>query len=339
MTVTTALFSQITTMLGAEKVTNSQIIQPLWGGYGKLFRVFLRGYSSPSVIVKYVQYPNQPQHPRGWNTLMSHQRKLTSYEVESRWYQDFAQLCSEDCKVPTFIAVEQDQNSMLLIMEDLKTLGLSKTFRSVPPTSDAHFISAMQIRAGLSWLAHFHAEHLQRAATGLWPTGGYWHLQTRPDEHVAMIDSELKSAAEELDFQLKNCRYNTLIHGDAKAANFCFDVTGSQIAAVDFQYVGTGCGIKDVVIFLCSTLPYQQCQAKVPALLNEYFAILTTALKNKLSNDEIAELEQEWRQLYPVAWADYLRFMQGWNPDNWKINSYTEAMAEQGLKQLSLSIA
>jgi len=57
------------------------------------------------------------------------------------------------------------------------------------------------------------------------------------------------------------------------------------------------------------------------------------------SNDEIAELEQEWRQLYPVARADYLRFMQGWNPDNWKINSDTEAMAEQGLKQLSLSIA
>lgn len=339
MTVTTALFSQITRMLNAEKVTNSQIIQPLWGGYGKLFRVFLRGYTSPSVIVKHVQYPNQPQHARGRNTLISHQRKLISYEVESRWYQDFAHLCSANCRVPELVAVEQDEHSMLLIIEDLQNRHLTKTLRSVPPSPSGNYMSEAQIQAGITWLAHFHAEHLGKSAKGLWPTGGYWHLQTRPDEFEAMEDSELKSAAQSLDQKLQDCHYTTLIHGDAKAANFCFDVTGHQIAAVDFQYVGSGCGIKDMVIFLCSSVPYQECQHKAPALLNEYFSVLRMALRHKLSAGEITELEQEWRQLYSVAWADYLRFMQGWNPDNWKINAYSEQMMQQGLDQLAVSLS
>ena len=31
--------------------------------------------------------------------------------------------------------------------------------------------------------------------------------------------------------------------------------------------------------------------------------------------------------MFYVAWADFHRFVKGWSPNHWKINSYTESMA------------
>ena len=56
--------------------------------------------------------------------------------------------------------------------------------------------------------------------------------------------------APELDRRLRAARFQTLVHGDAKPANFCFDARRGAVAAVDFQYVGGGCGMKDVAYLL-----------------------------------------------------------------------------------------
>jgi Ser/Thr protein kinase RdoA (MazF antagonist) len=56
-----------------------------------------------------------------------------------------------------------------------------------------------------------------------------------------------------IDQVLNNCSYQTIVHGDAKLANFCFSKEGA-VSAVDFQYVGGGCGMKDVAYFLGSCL-------------------------------------------------------------------------------------
>lgn len=69
---------------------------------------------------------------------------------------------------------------------------------------------------------------------------------TRPDELSAMKPSHLKGAAEAIDSKLNQCKFQTIVHGDAKVANFCFTPDSKSIAAVDFQYVGSGCGMKDV---------------------------------------------------------------------------------------------
>ena len=74
----------------------------------------------------------------------------------------------------------------------------------------------------LFWLATFHATFMNNSAEGLWDVGTYWHLATRPDELASMEDGKLKNAAAAIDQMLNNCKFQTLVHGDAKLANFCF---------------------------------------------------------------------------------------------------------------------
>ena len=70
----------------AEGLKNLGVVQSLWSGYGSIDRIGLEGTDVQSVIVKRVQ-PGDGGHPRGWNTDLSHQRKLKSYQVESQWYR------------------------------------------------------------------------------------------------------------------------------------------------------------------------------------------------------------------------------------------------------------
>ena len=136
---------------------------------------------------------------------------------------------------------------------------------------DAGFMPATELpgddsgilRAGLDWLAAFHARFVGLVPKDLWPQGTYWHLATRPDELAAMADGPLKRRAAELDRRLNDGPFTTLVHGDAKIANFCALRAGTdagRLAAVDFQYVGAGCGIVDVAYFIGSVLSEQQCQ-------------------------------------------------------------------------------
>jgi hypothetical protein len=51
-----------------------------------IVRYGLEGSEYKSVVIKHVRLPYQSQHPRGWNTDLSHQRKIKSYHVEMAWY-------------------------------------------------------------------------------------------------------------------------------------------------------------------------------------------------------------------------------------------------------------
>lgn len=188
-----------------------------------------------------------------------------------------------------------------------------------------------EIKACLSWLAHFHALFLGVAPEGLWPVGTYWHLETRPDELEAMDDAELKAAAGDIDRILNECRFKTIVHGDAKLANFCFSQSGKDVAAVDFQYVGGGCGMKDVVYFLGSCMDERECEKRVPGLLDYYFSELKLSLKKDI---DFHALEKEWREMFAFAWTDFHRFLLGWRPGHWKINRYSKQLTKEVLRKL-----
>lgn len=85
---------------------------------------------------------------------------------------------------------------------------------------------------------------MSSSITDLSERGNYWHLATRRDEHLKMTNKQLQAAAEQIDQKLRQIKHQTLIHGDAKLPNFCFG--NEAVAAVDFQYVGPGCGLADL---------------------------------------------------------------------------------------------
>ncbi|MEQ8552255.1 MAG: phosphotransferase [Cyclobacteriaceae bacterium] len=315
---------QILRITEAEAITRTASVQTLWSGYGEIKRYFLKGGKYPSIIVKHIQLPEESNHPRGWNTEISHLRKLKSYQVETNWYQHFSQKTNDDCKVPGILKTSEQDGELLLVMEDLDASGY--TGRLQPDN-----VTLADAKGCLSWLAHFHATFMGAEAKGLWPIGTYWHLETRPDEWDRMGNQPLKSAAAAIDERLNTAKYQTLVHGDAKLANFCFHPNG-EVAAVDFQYVGRGCGMKDVAYFISSCFDNQDCERYESELLDEYFNQLEMSLENYT---EFQELKAEWMDLYAYAWADLYRFLDGWSPGHWKLHGYSERMTQQVLDELN----
>ena len=227
--------------------------------------------------------------------------------------------------MPHCLATRHVDDEVLLVLEDLDSSGYPLRKTSV---------SRAEMDACLSWLAHFHACFMGEHPVGLWEIGSYWHLDTRPDELAAMTDGPLRQAAPALDRLLNEAPFQTLVHGDAKLANFCFSERGGNVAAVDFQYVGGGCGIKDVVYFIGSCLDEDDCERWQESLLDRYFSELGKALARYQPAIDVADVEVGWRPLYAVAWTDFYRFLQGWSPGHWKINRYSERLAQQVIADL-----
>jgi len=303
---------------GADSTERGEVIQSLWSGYGEIVRYRLEGVHAPSAVVKHVSFPSEVNHPRGWHNDLSHQRKVKSYEVEMTWYHEWASLCDESCRVPHCYASETIGEEQLMVLEDLDAAG----FPLRRSTLDLDGVALC-----LRWLAHFHATFMGVRPAGLWPVGTYWHLATRPDELAVMDDDDLRDAAPVIDSMLSSGRFQTLVHGDAKLANFCFSADGRSVAGVDFRYVGGGCGMKDVAYFLGSCLNDREHSLYEAELLDGYFKELKRALVVRGSRVEMAALELEWRELFPLAQTDFYRFLVGWMPTHWKINDYNKQVA------------
>lgn len=253
-------------------------------------------------------------------------------EVEAAFYRAYAPRLAGVARVPALLraAAVGASGERLLALEDLDAAGYAaRVCRGA--VADAH------VRACLRWLARLHATFLARAGAprpGLWETGCYWHLGTRPEELAAMEDCALKRAAPAIDRRLAAVRWVTIVHGDAKLANFCFPCPGSvgegegDVAAVDFQYCGGGVGVRDVAYLLGSCLDEEGLERDVERLLVAYFAALRAAAKHVCEDDQNA-VEAEWRALWPWAVADFERFLAGWAPRHWKMNRYTARLADK----------
>ena len=309
----------------ATEIIESEQIQSLWSGYGSIDRIYLNGSQYSSIILKHVKFPNEKNHPKGWNSSLGHERKVKSYQVETNWYKNYAASNDLECRIPSCLASGTINNDVVLLLEDLDSASYDLRKPSL-------FFD--QLKPCLSWLAAFHACHLGSSKQGLWSTGTYWHLATRPEELEALKDTKLKSVADKIDAKLKKAKYQTLVHGDAKLANFCFSEEG-DVAAVDFQYVGGGCGMKDLAYFIGSCLSENDCEKHEIEILYYYFDQLKHYIEHYEQTVDFEALQAEWRSLYPYAWTDFHRFLKGWSPGHWKINSYSEKIAKQVIEELS----
>lgn len=312
------------------KVTKSagcketETIQPLWSDYGRISRYQLHHSLFDTVVVKFISLDASGEHPRGWNTAYSHNRKVKSYKIEANWYEKWSQHCTDNCRIPKLIGSFSEGNNQWIILEDL---NLHFPLRKQQ-------LDLAEVKVCLRWLANFHITFLNHLPTGLWETGTYWHLKTRPDEFKKIEHQELKSKAHLIDELLNQCKYQTIVHGDAKLANFCFAEDGKSVAAVDFQYVGGGCGIKDVAYFLGSCFSGTECELYQGELLDFYFAQLKYACASAKLSVNFEALEHEWRKMYPIACADFTRFLVGWMPSHKKINRYNLKITDAVLSSL-----
>lgn len=289
------------------------LVQVLWGGCGELLRLSWGGQHQ---ILKCIRPPRQASQS------VSDRRKKRSYEIEQAWYRSLSRADSLP-RVANCLAVGEVDGLRLILLEDLADSGFSPT-RSL---QSAHLASALE------WLAQFHASQLGQSREDLWEQGSYWHLETRPEEWQRMPAGSLKSQAGALDRCLRRARYQTVIHGDAKPANFLWDAPARSAAAVDFQYVGRGCGIRDVAYFLDGCLGDEGCQQQAQGWLDHYFARLGEWLR-RLGHGQVAEaVEQEWRALFPVAWADFTRFWIGW-AGHQGLEAYTRDQVERAFSVL-----
>jgi hypothetical protein len=279
---------RICEVTGARAARPGQRIQSLWSGYGEVVRVHLDGAAMDTVVVKHVRPPR-----------VAHPRKLRSYVVERAWYRDWSGRCPAGSRVAHCYGAWAAGSESVFVLEDMDASGFAVRRR---------FLSDANIAGCLSWLAHFHATFLGMPPTGLWEVGTYWHLATRPDELAAMRDRALRLRAPELDARLSGARFLSVVHGDAKPANFCFASDDSAVAAVDFQYVGGGCGMKDVAYLLGACLGSRERDRETARWLDVYFGLLCPLVPAAVASD----LEAEWRGLYDIATLDFDRFLDGW---------------------------
>lgn len=275
----------IATATGARAARRIERLQTLWSGYGEILRVELDGGIAPTAIVKSVRPPART------TGTVSDRRKRRSYDVETAFYRELASRCDDSCRVARLYASRITEGGWLLVLEDLAAAGYADR------RDDAN---GAALDACLRWLASFHARFLGEPCDHL---GTYWHLATRMDELDAIADPALRAAAPVLDAQLSAARFQTILHGDPKEANFCFTRDGRAVAAVDFQYTGRGCAMKDVAYLLHGRAD------PAGAHLDTYFRHLRTVVTR-----DATEIEAEGRALYPIAVRDLQRFLAGWRP-------------------------
>lgn len=296
---------------GGTSARRSARLQSLWAGYGEIVRVDVRGADVESVIVKVIAPPPRARGDRD----VSDARKRRSYEVERTFYERFAGRCTSACRVPRLLGattLRGRDEAQLLVLEDLDLAGYTERRGS----GDAETRDRC-----LAWLAAFHATFFATDQKGLWATGTYWHLATRREE-LARASAEIRALAPRLDARLESCVHRTLVHGDAKLANFCF-ARELGVAAVDFQYVGGGCGVKDVA-YLVSGEPGEE------RAVDAYFVHLRRELEARAIDP--APIEAEWRALYPFACADFYRFLAGWAPEHFARDRHAQAVLREAAR-------
>ena len=295
---------------GARRARRAARLSSLWSGYGEIVRVELEDADVETVVVKSVRPPPRPAGDPG------DARKRRSYDVERAFYTTFAPRCPERCRVARLRGGRATTDEWLFVLEDLDAMGFDQR---------KHGGDASTYDRCLAWLAAFHATFLGDAPTGLWKTGTYWHLATRREE-LTVVDDSIRSIAPVLDAKLAACVHKTFVHGDAKLANFCFARGRSAVAAVDFQYVGGGCGMKDVAYLLAG-------EAEEERALELYFGHLRRELTAR--SVDPAPVEAEWRALYPIACADFYRFLAGWAPSHFARDRH----AQRVLREVTASVS
>ncbi|WP_033104233.1 oxidoreductase family protein [Pseudoalteromonas sp. ND6B] len=298
-----------------ERIAIGETLTSLWSGCGQIVKCQL---DEQACVIKAIKVPDHINHSKIKQSAFALNRKRDSYHVEYTFYQQFSHALPKQAAAIECIKAINKGDEFALVFKDFSKQGYTQA-------------TTENIKAILKWLAQFHAFHLNATFDGLWEQGSYWHLDTRPDEFNNLPKkSDIKQAATQLNNALKQCDYQTLIHGDAKLANFAANSQG-HIRGYDFQYVGAGVGVVDVMYFMTSCLDDSELHKHAQTYLDYYFSKFKKALSHYQPAVNADDVIAQWAHLWPVAWADFYRFLLGWSPEHKKINGYMQAQVNNWL--------
>lgn len=301
------------------RVADPKTIARLWAGMGSVYELTLTaGGETAAIVVKYISLPAAC-------ASIGDERKRVSYHCEAAFYNHghAARLVAAGCAVPRPLLAEVTSEGKLTIcMTRLGGRGGS--------------MGLAQSTAAVCWLARMHAAYwgAERAdaavASGLQEQGGYWYLDTRPDEWASMPqrgwEGRLRLAARAIDERLKAEPMQTVVHGDAKDANMLFtqDASGGAVAAFyDFQYAGKAPPTKDLAYALtCAS----NAAADEDALVGAYHTELTKLLQAQ--GDTPPSLPM-LRESLALAYCDLGRWMSGWGWWGHDLRGKIEAVLER----------
>ena len=205
-------------------------IASLWAGMGTVYTLAIqtRVGNPVSIVAKRVELPRHCDS-------ISDQRKKASYDVEANFYSrgHAERLIANGATVPFPLHVESRAEGVTICMTQVEG-------RSSHRGDSEAFVT---------WLARLHATYWgtsrvdeacgPSSAGGLQAQGCYWHLDTRPEEHMRMGSSgwmgRLRLAARAIDLRLKADPMQSVCHGDAKGANILY-ATGVGGVAMPLVY-------------------------------------------------------------------------------------------------------
>ncbi|KAI8609312.1 kinase-like domain-containing protein [Chytriomyces sp. MP71] len=306
-----------------KQVGNDTRVSSLWDGYGSIVRRQLKHAKTgevASVVVKTVA----PPPSKAASASESFRRKMISYEVERHFYS-----LHHSVTGGPRIARPWDYGKDFVILEDLAV-----EFPEPLPGA----VSLLEAKAAMKWLAQFHGSYwglsgrenpvrsmdpARDCENGVWDQGSYWYLATRGSE-FAQLDAEWKELGRRVDEALAAIpnHLKTLVHGDAKTENIflnrgVLDEDGLPVCAFyDFQYVGWGSGMKDIVYFIMTSL--EELDEGIEAeLLDWYFDCLQAMLQTRkdellIGNDRELFSRNVMMEHYELCCIDWLRFLKGW---------------------------
>jgi thiamine kinase-like enzyme len=280
---------------------NTQVIDTmvdlLQGGVhynvGRVFLTYAEGSASDpqSVIIKMIHDKNgtsvlnkikiyikkkYPWLPFLYNTG-EFIEKLKSYEVELKFYRDFA------CEIPiptpkSYFNYEDYFNFyFLIVLEDLGGYDVGKPDGFSNEASFEIVKNISKLHARFWEKPYFENNH----SNLLLSSGGYWFGDKEMDHSKSInicwektlenfgsfLDPEIVQQAndllipkiqENMDIITKyvhNFPFKTLIHGDYKITNLFYSNNNKIVYTIDWQWLGTGCGATDISYFLYTSLP------------------------------------------------------------------------------------
>ena len=351
----------LSTILGLEVLgLKEKKLCSLWAGYGSIcaLSVECKHAAGMQLICKYVDPPSEEG--------VAHERKVTSYIVESEFYRTYSQRCTDNgVNVPrVFHTSSNPSGKVTILMSDLRPCF------SIPGSG----LNWDKTIAAIDWLARFHALHWgypDAQDKKLWAEGCYWRLDTRLDEFdsIGKKWSRLKNAARVIAELLRDGtdagtrsvpNFQTLVHGDFKSANLqfcsCVDTSNSsgakkvdngvvnssfECAVVDFQYVGAGYGARDLVMMFVSSFDMPRQYAAMLQAESKMLHVFHTKLTDYIDQfsakglipapTQMYTLEQLTKH-YELSLLDYVRFMAGWGM--WGNTEYAEQRAMELLQRI-----